>query len=195
MQPYSGKIRIIAGRLRGRVIKVLEAESLRPTPNRIRETLFNWLQPKIVGARCLDCFAGTGVLGFEALSRGAKSVTMLDNSSVVISALKQTMSDFEFDETQCQIIQQDVTQWLLKQSALKSYLPYDILFLDPPFESNLLNFCIDLLDKSNLLAPDAWIYIELPAHISPLVSLTGWAPFKSKIAGKVGYHLLGKSEI
>lgn len=189
---YPGKIRIIAGRLRGRVVGVLDEVGLRPTPDRVRETLFNWLQPKIVEARCLDCFAGTGVLGFEALSRGAKNVTMIDSASVVTLALKKTMIDFKIDDAQCQIINQDVSQWLMKQADLKSYLPYDILFLDPPFDSNLLTICLDLLDKNKLLSPDAWVYVEMPAQEVPEIALTGWVPFKSKIAGKVGYHLLAK---
>ncbi len=189
---YPGKIRIIAGRLRGRVINVLNETSLRPTPDRVRETLFNWLHPKILQARCLDCFSGTGILGFEALSRGAQQVTMLDRSSSVISALKKTRSDFKIDEAQCEIMHQDITQWLIMQAAKKGYLPYNIFFLDPPFDTNLLSTTLDLLANHNLLAPDAWVYVEMPVEAASSIPLTGWAPFKSKIAGKVGYHLLAK---
>ena len=187
---YPGKIRIIAGQWRGRVISVLDRETLRPTPDRVRETLFNWLQSKMVGARCLDCFAGTGILSFEALSRGAKEVTMVDSSSVVTTALKHTMAELKIEASVCQIINQDVLEWLSK----KSELPYDIIFLDPPFEGGLLQASTKLLDKNNLLTPDTLIYIEAPADLSVIPAPIGWVPIKSKIAGKVGYHLLAKSE-
>lgn len=189
---YPGKIRIIGGRFRSRKITVLKHDLLRPTPDRVRETVFNWLQSKVVGARCLDCFAGTGILGFEALSRGAEYVTLIDSSSAMSGALKKTSLELGLDSTQCQIIQQEVSQWLRQSTNAKEELPYDLVFLDPPFNSELLTVCLDLLVKQDWLSPDAWIYIEMPSTLSPLTLQSGWAPFKSKIAGQVGYHLLAK---
>lgn len=190
---YPAEIRIIAGQFRARKISVLTNSLVRPTPNRVRETLFNWLQPRIVGARCLDCFAGTGILGFEALSRGAAYVSFLENMQETYQALKKTSLMLGLDQAQYQIIYQDAIQWLkeLKQKPDITHR-YDIIFLDPPFNSDLLMRCLNVLDKHPLLSPDAWIYIEMPATLS-LTSYYPWIPFKSKIAGQVGYHLFKKS--
>lgn len=188
---YPGKIRIIAGQFRGRYISVLENESLRPTPSRVRETVFNWLQSKIVGARCLDCFSGTGILGFEALSRGAKEVTLLEKAMDMSQGLKKTRADWKVDEKQCHIVHQDALYWLSQEAQSKTVIPYDVIFLDPPYGSDLLARCLDVLQNSPLLAPDAWIYVEMPARTA--LPSNGWTAFKSKVAGQVGYHLLTKA--
>lgn len=188
---YPGKIRIIGGRFRSRKINVVNDALLRPTPDRVRETLFNWLQSKVVGARCLDCFAGTGILGFEAISRGASHVTMVDSSSVMHQGLKKARLELQIDSDQCHIVHQDVIGWL-QQSNQKDQTPYDLIFLDPPFSSDLLKRSFDLLAQNISFSPNAWIYIEMPSTLSPLDLHSDWAPFKSKIAGQVGYHLLAK---
>jgi 16S rRNA (guanine966-N2)-methyltransferase len=188
---YPGKIRIIGGRFKGRNIGVLNNPALRPTPSMVRETVFNWLQTKITQARCLDCFAGTGVLGFEALSRGASQVTLIESAFDMSDALKKTRAQFGITETDCQIIRQDTVQWLRHKTKTQDVEPYDIVFLDPPFHTELLVQCLEILENSPLLSPEAWIYVEMPSRMK--LSQSAFVPFKSKIAGQVGYYLFEKA--
>jgi len=188
---YPGKIRIIGGQWRGRFIKVLNRVSLRPTPDRVRETLFNWLAPKIVDARCLDCFAGTGILSFEALSRGAQHATLLDTDRMSIEALKNSRSMLGIAPQLCDIIQQDAVLWLKHQGHIKQVNPYDIIFLDAPFASELLMQTLILLENTSLLSPAGWVYVEMSVESNALL-LPGWRVLKSKQAAKVVYQLLAK---
>lgn len=158
----AGTVRIVAGQWRGRKIPVLQADGLRPTGDRVRETLFNWLQMHIPGSRCLDLFAGSGALGLEAASRGAASVTLVESSSVVADALKKTMVELQADNTV-----------VLHNVSASEYLatnpePFDLVFIDPPFEQQLH---LDIVDRlvPVFVYPEALIYLELPTSESTLI--------------------------
>lgn len=150
----SHKIRIISGTWRGRTLPVLEVQGLRPTASRLRETLFNWLQNTLPGAVCLDAFAGTGALGFEAASRGAGKVVMLDSHAAVVQHLQQHQSTLSAEQVTIQ--QADASHYL--QQAEEGF---DVVFLDPPFQANLLPQCCALLQQRKLLKPHAWLYLEM----------------------------------
>ena len=179
----SGSCRIIGGRWRGRKIKFDDAEGLRPTTDRIRETVFNWLQPYIHQSRCLDVFAGSGVLGFEALSRGAQEVVFIEQNSKTVKSLEQNISMLDADNVR--IFHQDALSWL--QSA-KSDHRFDLVFLDPPFHAELLAKACAVLNSSGCLAEDAIIYVE--HNIDTDIELPeNWSALKEKKAGQVAYKL------
>lgn len=157
-------------------------EAIRPSPDRVRETLFNWLQAQIVGTRCLDLFAGSGALGIEALSRGAAAVTFVDREPQVGRHLTQTLERLGATGASVQV--EDAARFLNRPPQ-----PFDVVFLDPPFASALLQTAFTRLPRG-WLAPGAHIYVECPAD-SPLPPLpAGWMVYRSKQAGQVGYHLL-----
>ena len=176
-------IRIIAGQWRGRKIPVAEIEGLRPTGDRIRETLFNWLDAEIDGARCLDLFAGSGVLSLEALSRGAGQVVALDSSRVAVNALNEAAK--LLDTSALQVMQKDAVQWLKSKPAGL----FDLVFIDPPFQAGLLDESLALLAASNSLAAGGLIYIERDRNDDPPQLPTGWQVHKDKVAGSVSYAL------
>ena len=176
-------IRIIAGQWRGRKIPVAEIEGLRPTGDRIRETLFNWLDAEIDGARCLDLFAGSGILGLEALSRGAGQVVALESSRVAVNALNEAAK--LLDTSALQVMQMDAVQWLKSKPAGS----FDLVFIDPPFQAGLLDESLALLAASNSLAAGALIYIERDRNDDPPQLPTGWQVHKDKVAGSVSYAL------
>jgi 16S rRNA (guanine966-N2)-methyltransferase len=176
-------IRIIAGKWRSRKLPfVSEVESLRPTPDRVRETVFNWLQAKMVGARCLDLFAGSGALAYEACSRGASSVTAIDNSSPV-SKMLQDNCDL-LGCTSMKIILADSMSWLAQPGSDDSF---DIIFLDPPYSKNLLPECCRLLDAGHLMAPGCVIYLESDYPLEDIELPSSWRLLKNKKAGQVYY--------
>jgi 16S rRNA (guanine966-N2)-methyltransferase len=175
------QLRIIAGRWRGRKLSFAPVPGLRPTPDRVRETLFNWLDPFIRGARCLDLFAGSGALGIEAASRGAAKIVMVDHDPVVVRTLREQLQRLEFSGAQ--VVQQDVNSWLAAAAE-----PYDIVFLDPPFRENRLPACIRLLADNGWLAAGARVYIEAEKTCTPELP-DSWDLYRSKSAGQVGYHL------
>ena len=148
-----GKIRIIGGKWRSRKLEVIDTEDLRPTPDRVRETLFNWLRPCIEGAVCLDLYAGTGALGFEALSRGAAEVSMVDRNPVVVRALE--LQAEKLGAQGLDIICADSMEWL-KNCRKK----YDIVFLDPPFSKMLLGKLVDQLLNCDALHRGSLLYVE-----------------------------------
>ena len=176
-------IRIIAGQWRGRKIPVAEIEGLRPTGDRIRETLFNWLDAEIDGARCLDLFAGSGVLGLEALSRGAGQVVALDSSRVAVNALNEAAK--LLNTSALQVMQMDAVQWLKSKPAGS----FDLVFIDPPFQAGLLDESLALLAASNSLTAGALIYIERDRNDDPPQLPAGWQVHKDKVAGSVSYAL------
>lgn len=183
----TGQIRIIGGKWRGRTLKVLPQPQLRPTPDRVRETVFNWLAPHIKEARCLDLFAGTGVLGFEALSRGAKRVVFVESHPATLKAIKAMGENLQ--ALSClEVVYADAIQWLQQNQYQGS--PFDIIFLDPPFSSSLLTQSISLLASSALVNSDTWIYLEAPASFVLENLPSTWKILKQKTAGEVGYHLL-----
>ena len=175
MTKSPGKVRIIAGKWRGRKLDVIDSPGLRPTPDRIRETLFNWLQQEIVGARCLDLFAGTGALGFEALSRDASHVVMVESDAKIVESLKQHAQTLKSENHSIQLA--DGLSWL-KQSAE----PFDIIFLDPPFKQGYVEKCCDLIIQESLLKPHGLVYIESEKD---LALPDGWQIKKQKTAGQV----------
>jgi len=177
------RLRIIGGAWRGRRIDFPARPELRPTPARVRETLFNWLQGMIEGSRCLDLFAGSGALGFEAASRGANSVVMIDTDPQVVNYLR-TQAD-SLGAAQIEIIMTEAQAYLASSPS-----PFDIVFLDPPFGSNLLAPLCYALDDRGLLKPGARIYRETPASAGVPAMPATWELLKSQKAGQVGYHLL-----
>jgi len=170
-----GKVRIIAGKWRGRKLDVIDAPGLRPTPDRVRETLFNWLQQEIVGARCLDLFAGTGALAFEALSRDASEVTLVESDPLVAASLKQHAQSLACENI---IIQRaDALSWLQQEKN-----KFDIIFLDPPFHQDLIEKCCSIIIEESLLNTNGLVYIESEKG---LVLPECWKVLKQKKAGQV----------
>lgn len=176
------KIKIIGGNWRSRQIEVLDAQGLRPTPNRVRETLFNWLQGDIFNAHCLDLFAGSGALSFEAASRGAKSVIQIENNAAACDVLKTNAQ--KLGAVQIQTLQTDALTYLAKSPET----PFDIVFIDPPFGLDLVSQSCDLLAKNSWLAPYAKIYIETETTLK-LELPANWQLLKDKTAGDVAYRL------
>tara|TARA_B100001059_G_scaffold216214_1_gene234447 strand:- start:289 stop:879 length:591 start_codon:yes stop_codon:yes gene_type:complete len=152
---YKGKVRIISGKWRNRVLKVENLEGLRPTSERIRETLFNWLRADISGVNCLDLFAGTGSLGFEALSRGADNCIFIDKTEATIKQLKK--AKVLFNAENCHIVKTNASDFLF----LNKKNSYDLVFLDPPFADNMIDETINQIAKYGLVTPNGYIYIEI----------------------------------
>lgn len=159
-----------------------DAPGLRPTPDRVRETLFNWLQFDITGSRCLDLFAGSGALGLEAASRGAQAVVQVESNS---AAARQLRENYHILNTkQLQAVEQDVLQFLRGTPQT-----FDIVFMDPPFGQNLIVPVCQLLEQHNWLTTSAKIYVEAEAGWAPEALPPQWHLLKAKTAGEVGYHL------
>lgn len=182
-----GEIRIIAGKWRGRKLPVLNHQGLRPTTDRVKETLFNWLMPYIVDSHCLDCFAGSGSLGFEALSRQAQSVQFFELDHQVAKQLQVNLERL-LHNSQCinANVQQGDSLQLLQQG--NSQPPYDIIFLDPPFHKNLLQPALELLNDPQWLTDGALIYIEKERSLT-FTMPTNWQLLKEKNAGEVSFNL------
>jgi 16S rRNA (guanine966-N2)-methyltransferase len=175
-------VRIIGGRWRGRKIQFPPQMDLRPTGDRIRETLFNWLAPHITGSRCLDLFAGSGVLGFEALSRGASHVTFVDQSARVCSQLRRTAK--QLGSADSTFIQASLPAALRQLSS-----SFDIVLLDPPFASPLLTLCLQELIQADCLTDNALIYIEYNPKLAQPTLPPHWQLWRAKQAGQVHYEL------
>lgn len=180
--PPAGQIRIIGGQWRGRKLPVPHSPGLRPTTDRVRETLFNWLAPVIQGARCLDCFAGSGALGFEALSRYAAQATLLESERSVAQQLAKNLQLLYSENGE--VVQTDSLSWLARSGR-----PYDVVFLDPPFRQGLLADTARLLEQHGWLADEAWIYVESEAESAAADVPDGWRLHREKIAGQVAYRL------
>jgi len=175
-------LRIIAGRHRGRRLRFPAGVEIRPTPDRVRETLFNWLQPRIEQARVLDLFAGSGALGLEALSRGAAHVTFVEKDRRAAAAIEAVTH--EWGQENSRVACTGALEWLMASGAEP---PFDIVFLDPPYDSNLLEAAATAL--AGRLAADARLYLERRAR-DPLPALPGgWKELRAGRAGEVGYHL------
>ncbi len=175
-------MRIIGGKWKRRRLKVADARGLRPTPDRVRETLFSWLGPAVENSRCLDLFAGTGALGFEAASRGAKHVVMVEQDPIAVSALRDACAVLEAKEIE--VIQADALQWLGSGET-----GFDILFLDPPFGRFEVSELCSRIDQSGRLNPLGLVYLETGAGDPAPVLPAGWRLLKSQRAGQVRYHL------
>lgn len=177
------RVRIVGGTLRGRRLEFPPADDLRPTPDRVRETLFNWLQPMIAGARCLDLFAGSGALAIEALSRGAAEAVALDRSAAVARRLRDTALRFGLDNLR--VVQAEAAAWLQHPCPQG----FDLVFLDPPFASDLIPRVIPWLLAGGWLVPGGLVYLERDAHQPAPPLPEALIPFKEQRAGGVDYGL------
>jgi 16S rRNA (guanine966-N2)-methyltransferase len=175
-------LRIIGGQWRGRKLAFASVEGLRPTGDRIRETLFNWLMPDLPGAHCLDAFSGSGALGLEALSRGAESAVLIEMNKNAAHQIQENLSTL--DCTQAKVEQCSCLLWL-DQEPTK---PFDVVFLDPPFQQNLWPETIALLERRGWLNKGAAIYIETPKSLV-LEIPQSWDLHREKHAGDVSYRL------
>lgn len=179
-----GRLRIVAGIWRSRLLEIADVPGLRPTAERIRETVFNWLTPHLAGARCLDLFAGTGALGLEALSRGAAEALFIEASPLAARTLQKNIA--ALGAKKATVRRTDAYRYLLTSGADQ----FDIIFLDPPFADELLGDLCKLLDESSILAPDALLYVE-EDRAKPEVALPpNWQTLKTKNAGNVRYSLV-----
>jgi 16S rRNA (guanine966-N2)-methyltransferase len=176
-----GNIRIIAGHYRGRKLPVLMAEGLRPTTDRVKETVFNWLMPYIQDTVCLDCFAGSGGLGFEALSRGAESVCLVELNKPAAQQLQQNKALLSANNLT--VINDNALSFLEKNQT-----NYSLVFIDPPFRKGLAAQTAQLLNNKGL-SDDALIYVEMEADDNHQKMPSNWTLLKEKIAGQVVYRL------
>ena len=181
---YPGRIRIVSGIWRNRLLKVANLENLRPTSERIRETLFNWLAPDIENSQCLDLFAGTGSLGFEALSRGASSVVFVEKSKLANRYLHETAKLFGVKNLN--IYNQEALVFLKS----KTNQTFNLVFLDPPFADNSLTDVLGLLYHSQWLSFGAKIYVELDIKQEFPILPENWVITHQKSIGKVCFALI-----
>ena len=184
--PGPGKLRIIGGRLRGSKLAVPDLPGLRPSPDRVRETLFNWLMPVIDGARCLDLFAGTGALGIEALSRGAAWVDFVEADPGLAQALRENLARLKQADASVRC----ANALTLLQAATGP--AYDIAFLDPPFSAALWEEAAHGLEANGWLREGAMIYLEMPAGAPPVLPST-WILHRQSTAGAVRFALYRRS--
>ena len=173
-----GRVRVIGGRWRGRRLPVPDLPGLRPTPDRVRETLFNWLAPVIEGAVCLDLFAGSGALGFEAASRGAGRVVMVEENERAVAGIHALAAEWGAAGLGAAGLE------LRRASG-----SFDIVFLDPPFQRGLLAPACALLESRGLLVPGGHVYLESEAAVDEATLPAGWEAVRSGKAGEVRYHL------
>ena len=175
-------VRIVGGEWRGRLLRFPAVPGIRPTPDRVRETLFNWLQQRVAGSRCLDLFAGSGALGLEALSRGAAEVVFVDLEPAVTRYLVGQLKDFRCERGQ--VVRSDAARYL--DGPVQAF---DLVFLDPPFDTAVLPDICARLERGGWLAPGGYAYLEAPAAAGPPELPPGWTLLRRKRAGEVGYHL------
>ncbi len=180
-----GEVRVIAGLWRGRKLPVLNAEGLRPTTDRVKETLFNWLMMDVTNARCLDCFAGSGSLGIEALSRQAQAVVFLEKFATAAQQLKKNLASLKTDKGT--VINTDTLAYLAQKNNDN---PFDIIFIDPPFHHQFVPQILPLLQQNNWLAENALIYVETEKNHPPLPLAENWQIIKEKSAGMVTSRLI-----
>lgn len=185
-QGLQGQVRVIGGEWRGRKLPVPEAEGLRPTSDRVRETLFNWLQFSLAGRRCLDAFTGSGALAVEALSRGAAQVTAIERDPKVAKQLRELLAPLAGERLQ--LLNADVLQWLEGEPEA----PFDLVFLDPPFHQGLLEPTCQLLEERGWLADNALIYIEQEKQGEVITLPPNWSLQKDKQAGEVRFGLYAR---
>jgi 16S rRNA (guanine966-N2)-methyltransferase len=178
----TGKVRIMSGQWRRRYLTVPDVEGLRPTPDRVRETLFNWLTGHVDGARCLDLYAGSGALGFEAASRGAAEVVLVERDVGAVECMRRQAA--ELGAGQMQVVHADVRHWLRCEGTA-----FDIVFLDPPYGGDDLGEVCVLLEQGHWLAPGALVYLETRASSGELHLPPAWQILRRQKAGQVRYHL------
>jgi 16S rRNA (guanine966-N2)-methyltransferase len=181
-----GEVRIIGGEWRGRKLHFPMVPGLRPTPDRVRETVFNWLQFRVGGTRCLDLFAGSGALGLEALSRGAAEVVFVERDPDAAAALRAMLATL--DCPRGHVVTRDAFAWLAHEPAR----PFDIVFLDPPYDQGWLPRVCAALESGGWLSADARIYLEDAAGRGAPDLPAGWELLRTSRAGDVGYHLAAR---
>jgi 16S rRNA (guanine966-N2)-methyltransferase len=185
-KPVPGKrnsLRIVGGSWRGRRVHFPDSPGLRPTPDRVRETLFNWLQFSVAGTRCLDLFAGSGALGLEALSRGAREVVFVDEAAAVAHTLREELERLG-GSARARIVRLSAARYLASPGE-----PFDLLFLDPPFGHGALAQYVQQVQAGGWVKDDGWVYLEAEREAGAPPLPPGWELVKSKSAGEVGYHL------
>jgi 16S rRNA (guanine966-N2)-methyltransferase len=190
-------LRIIGGEWRGRKIPFATAVGLRPTQDRVRETLFNWISGPVPGATCLDLFAGTGALGLEVLSRGAKQVNFVDLSNIATNSLNDNLKLLPIAADQiAKVEQMSSFNWLRsykdRATTDEQIERYDLVFLDPPFALALMQDTLKALFDSQCLSDKAMIYVEQPQPLEELLLPEGWKLHRSKKAGQVFYGLISR---
>lgn len=208
-RPAPGRVRIVGGRLRNSKLAVADAAGLRPTPERVRETLFNWLAPVIDGARCLDLFAGTGALGIEAISRGAAEVVFVERDRALADALRANLARLKVSNARVE--PREALSWLagplweglqprcssrtapglkpLPQAQAPSARErFDVVFVDPPFAANAWDDVLAAIEARGLLAPQGFVYVESPHDVVPAVP-GKWHVHREGRAGDVRYAL------
>lgn len=178
-----GRLRIVSGIWRSRLLGIADVPGLRPTSERIRETLFNWLAPRIQGARCLDLFAGTGALGLEALSRGAASCVFVESSDRAVRMLRQNVAALEVRGAS--VLHRDAFDYLAGAGPAS----FDIVFLDPPFAADALGDLCRLIDERRILTGGARVYLEQDRAHADAVLPAGWQLLRRKEGGNVRYSL------
>jgi 16S rRNA (guanine966-N2)-methyltransferase len=195
MAKGSNQLRIIGGEWRGRKLHFPDAPNLRPTPDRVRETVFNWLAPIIHGARCLDLFAGSGALGLEALSRGAAFTTFVDSHKKVTQGLQDHLKLLMANE-KAEVIQADSVKFLSHAKLLNTGSDfYDLVFIDPPYQLDLMEKVVWLLEENNYLSDNAMLYLEIEKRQSLPELPSNWQQLKDKTAGEVNYYLFKRYTI
>ncbi|MCY4348476.1 MAG: 16S rRNA (guanine(966)-N(2))-methyltransferase RsmD [Thiotrichales bacterium] len=182
-----GAVRIIAGRWRRRRLPVAASGEIRPTPDRVRETLFNWLGTGVEGTRCLDLFAGTGALGFEAASRGAKAVVLVERDRDVAAALEFAVRTLGADNVT--IERADALQW-----APPADMRFDIVFLDPPWFGPAPEEALARLEDADALVPGCVAYLETERDPADIKLPPGWRLLRTRRAGRVRYHLASRND-
>ena len=179
-------LRIIGGEWRGRKLRFEAVKDCRPTPDRVRETLFNWLMHKTPGSKCLDLFSGSGALGLEALSRGAEHVVFVDIDARAVQSLEKTLKDL------------GTTRYTLKKMDCHQFLKenqqsFDIVFFDPPYQASVYQSCSEQLEQTNALSSESLIYVEHGGSVSAEQLPSQWQLLKEKSSGQVHYELYQRS--
>lgn len=182
MAKKKNSLRIIGGKWRSRKIHFADKAIIRPTPDRVRETLFNWLAGEIANANCLDLFAGSGALGFEAISRGANHVTMVEFDATIVIMLNKQKENLS--ASYVDIISQDALIYLQHVDQ-----KFNIVFLDPPFGSDLLQYSVTTLVNRNLIMPSGLLYVESPKNYKQPQCLNAFSHIRDKTAGQIRYSL------
>ncbi|WP_159739872.1 16S rRNA (guanine(966)-N(2))-methyltransferase RsmD [Vibrio atypicus] len=186
-KPSTGFVRIISGLWRGRKLPVHDAEGLRPTTDRVKETLFNWIAQDVPRAKCLDLFAGSGGLGFEAASRQAELVTLIELNPAAFKQLETNIASLKADNLKA--INTDALSYLNQPGT-----PHNVVFIDPPFRKGLLAETITLLEENNWLASDAMVYIETEKELNLEGIPAHWHLHREKTAGQVSYRLYERQQ-
>ena len=185
-RPAPGRVRIVGGSLRNSRIAVADAAGLRPTPERVRETLFNWLAPVIAGARCLDLYAGTGALGIEAISRGAAEVVFVERDRALADALRANLARLKVSNAR--VDQREALSWLRAEHIPSGRERYDVVFVDPPFSAHAWDEVLAAIEAGGRLAPQGFVYVESPHDVVPAVPAS-WTLHREGRAGDVRYAL------